>query len=60
MVVDRQKILRKIKQAKHSVDSMGTPPESLPALEQTLLSHRVDLNYVRVRHFANYPSQFKS
>ncbi|KAF8588829.1 hypothetical protein K439DRAFT_1405640 [Ramaria rubella] len=43
---ERQKVWRKIKQAKKELEDPETPPENLTSLREILLSHRVDLNYI--------------
>ncbi|KDQ20252.1 hypothetical protein BOTBODRAFT_170248 [Botryobasidium botryosum FD-172 SS1] len=58
---DRRKIVRKIAQAKKSIASSSTPAKELPALHESLLAHRVDLNYVlhypkTQKYIALYPS----
>ncbi|KAF8499355.1 hypothetical protein JB92DRAFT_2743813 [Gautieria morchelliformis] len=59
---ERQKVCRKIKHAKKELDGTNVSPENLSSLRESLFSHRVDLNYILVRHFrlnGHYPKTRK-
>jgi hypothetical protein len=49
VVLDRQKLLRKIKQTKSRLEEDGVSSKARRALEAELFELRVDLNYVLVR-----------
>ena len=49
VVLDRQKLLRKIKQTKRRLEEDGVSSKGRKALEKELFELRVDLNYVLVR-----------
>lgn len=48
--VDRQKVNRKIKQAKRALEVPELDETERKQLQDVLLAHRVDLNYILVRH----------
>lgn len=50
MILERKKVLRKIKQAKKDLEADVKSKQSSNARENALFELRVDLNYILVRH----------